>query len=64
MPASSENILLYYLDLYSLDLGNPFWHHHNRHHNDSLIQLVKVPRELKIRFEDLECDAKMIGEGK
>ena len=37
--------------------------HHNRHHNDPLIQLVNIPRELKIRFEDLDCDAKMIGEG-
>lgn len=51
------------LTLY-LDLGNPFWNNNNPRHNDSLIQLVNVPRELKIRFEDLEYDSKMVGEGK
>ena len=33
------------------------------HYTGSMIQLVKLPKELKIPFEDLEFEAKMIGEG-
>ena len=36
----------------------------NIHHAGSMIQLVKLPKALKIAFEDLEFEAKMIGEGK
>ena len=34
------------------------------HYAGSMMQLVKLPKELKIPFEDLEFEAKMIGEGK
>ena len=36
------------------------WCHHNCHQINSLIQMVDVPRELKIWFEDLDCDARRL----
>ncbi len=56
---------MHYLLLYLFaDINNPLSHPHSLHHKDSLLKLMNVPRELKIPFEDLEYDAKMIGEGK